>query len=84
MQKFVMVSRNSELPDEGSSGPVTLSGRGDPIAHQFDCVHGNEPTPQIMIQLIGCQIEIARPHGRRENLTAAANSSGPSTARAQH
>jgi hypothetical protein len=27
------------------------------LAHQFDCVHGNEPTPQIMIQLIGCHVE---------------------------
>lgn len=59
MQKFVMVSRNSQLSDEGSSGPVvvTLSVRGDAMAHQFDCVHGNEPMPQIMIQLIGCHVE---------------------------
>jgi hypothetical protein len=27
------------------------------LAHQFDCVHGSDPVPQIMIQLIGCQIE---------------------------
>jgi len=26
------------------------------MAHQFDSVCGNEPTPQIMIQLIGCRI----------------------------
>jgi hypothetical protein len=80
MQKFVMVSRNRELPDEESSGQVT-PGRGDPIAHQFDCVHGNEPLPQTMVQLIGCQMEIARPRGRPES-PAVANSSGPSTARA--
>lgn len=80
MQKFVMASRNSKFTNEGSS--ATLSGRSDPIAHQFDCVHGNEPTPQTVIQLIGCQIEIVRPYGRQESLTAAANSTGPSTARA--
>jgi hypothetical protein len=81
MRKFVIVSRSGELPDRGSSDLVTLFGRSGSIAHQFDCVHGNEPTPQTMVQLIGCQIEIARPHGRRES-PAASNSSGPSTARA--
>jgi len=57
MQKFVMVSRNIV------SEPVvaTLSGR-DPMAHQFDSVHGNEPTPQIMIQLIGCNMETRAAH----------------------
>ena len=34
---------------------VVPSGRC-PMAHQFDSVCGNEPTPQIMIQLIGCRI----------------------------
>ena len=59
MQKSVIVSRNDHFPDEGSSGAVTVtpSARGNPMAHQFDCVHGNEPMPQIMIQLIGCHIE---------------------------
>ena len=81
MQKFVMVSRNSDLADDAASGPVvvTQSGRG-PMAHQLDSFCGNEPTPQIMIQLIGCRIETARPHGRQKHLTATANSSGPSTA----
>jgi hypothetical protein len=81
MRKFVMASRNSRLTNEGSS--ATLSGRSDPTAHQSECVHGNEPTPQTMIQLIGCRIEAKRQAGRPENLTAAENSSGPSTARAQ-
>ena len=81
MQKFVMVSRNSDLADDAASGPVvvTQSGRG-PMAHQFDSFCGNEPTPQIMIQLIGCRIETERPHGRQKNLTATANSGGPSAA----
>ena len=59
MQKFVMVSQNRQFTDEGSSGEivVTPSAPGNPMAHQFDCVHGNEPMPQIMIQLIGCHIE---------------------------
>jgi hypothetical protein len=63
MQKFVMVSQNSQLTDEGSSGAVVVrpSAHGDPMAHQFDCVHGNEPMPQIMIQLIGCHIETRVP-----------------------
>jgi hypothetical protein len=58
MQKL-MVSRNSQFADEGSSGPVVATRfvRDDPMAHQFDCVHGNEPMPQIMIQLIGRRIE---------------------------
>ena len=59
MQKFVMVSRNSQVTDEDSfrAAVVTPSACGDPMAHQFDCVHGNEPLPQIIIQLIGCHIE---------------------------
>jgi hypothetical protein len=36
----------------------------DPMVHQFDCVHRNEPTPQIMIQLVGCRIRNA-PHTDR-------------------
>ena len=58
MQKL-MVSRNTKLTDEGSSEPIAISpsARGDTMAHQFDCVHGNEPMPQIMIQLIGCHVE---------------------------
>jgi hypothetical protein len=58
MQKSVMVSRNSDLEGDADSMP---SGRG-PMMHQFDSVFGNQPTPQIMIQLIGCRIETARPH----------------------
>ncbi len=77
MQKHAMVSGNSGLAD-AASGLVTQG----PMAHQFDSLCGGEPTPQKMIQLIGCRIETGRPHGRRKNLTAAANSSGPSTARA--
>ena len=59
MQKFVMVSRNSQVTDEDSFGQVvaTLSRRVGTMAHQFDCVHRNEPLPQNMIQLIGCHIE---------------------------
>jgi len=58
MQKF-MVSRNNQLADEGSSEPVekSPSGGSDLMAHQFDCIHGNEPMLQIMIQLIGCRLE---------------------------
>ena len=60
MQQFIMASRNSNLADGAASRPLvgTLSGRG-PMALQFDAVCGNEPTPQIMIQLIGCRIEVA-------------------------
>ena len=66
MQKFVMVSPNSDLADDAASGSVVViqSGRR-PMAHQLNSVFGNEPTPQIMIQLIGCRIETARPHGDR-------------------
>jgi hypothetical protein len=66
MQKFVMVSRNSDLAVDAASGSVVViqSGRG-PMTHQLDSVFGNEPTPQIMIQLIGCRVETARPNGDR-------------------
>ena len=66
MQKSVMVSRNSDLADDASSGSagVVQSGRG-PMAHQLNSVFGNEPTPQIMIQLIGCRMETDHPHGDR-------------------
>jgi hypothetical protein len=72
MQKSVMVSRNSDL--EGDA-PLMPSGRGL-MVHQFDSVYGNQPTPQIMIQLIGCRIGSARPHEGKKNLTGATNSSG--------
>jgi hypothetical protein len=77
MQKFAMVSRNSYLADDAASGLVivTPSGRG-PMVHQLDSICGNQPTPQIMIQLIGCRIDTARPHEGRKSLTAATNSSG--------
>jgi hypothetical protein len=65
MQKCVMVSRNSEILDDAASGPVvvTLSEPG-PMTRQFASFCGNEPTPQSMIQLIGCRIETVRPNGR--------------------
>jgi hypothetical protein len=28
-----------------------------PMARQFNLSNGNEPTPQIMLQLIGCHVE---------------------------
>jgi hypothetical protein len=66
MQKFVMVSRNSDLAVDAASGSVVViqSGRGQ-MTHQLDSVFGNEPTPQIMIQLIGCRVETAHPNGDR-------------------
>jgi hypothetical protein len=64
MQKSVMVSRNSDVEGDAVSMP---SGRG-PMVHQFDSVCRNQPTPQIMIQLIGCRIETARPHEGRHQL----------------
>ena len=64
--------RTAPIPNEQAS-----------MAHQFDSVCGNEPTPQIMIQLIGCRIETARPLGGQENLTGTANSVGPSSALAR-
>jgi hypothetical protein len=71
MKKSVMVSRNS---DEGDAASMP-TGRG-PMAHRFDSVCRNQPTPQIMIQLIGCRIETARTHeGRKEELTNAASHS---------
>jgi hypothetical protein len=51
MQQLVMVSRNTDDDFKPVLAP------SEPMAHQFDCVHGNEPMPQIMIQLIGCHIE---------------------------
>jgi hypothetical protein len=67
MRKFVMVSRNSNLADDATSGSTVViqSGRR-PMAHQLNSVFGNEPTPQIMIQLIGCRIETAHPHEDRK------------------
>ncbi len=64
MQKPVMVSRNCDLADDAASGSgvVINLGRG-PMAHQRHSTFGNDPTPQIMIQLIGCRIETAHPHG---------------------
>jgi hypothetical protein len=64
MQKLAMVSRNSDPADDAASGSVVAiqSGRR-PMAHQLNSVFGNEPTPQIMIQLIGCRMETAYPHG---------------------
>ena len=52
-----MVSRNPYRAEDDPFGHVDVvpSGRS-PMAHQFDSVCGNEPTPQIMIQLIGCRI----------------------------
>jgi hypothetical protein len=50
MQQSVAVSRNAEDDD------FMLN----PVAHQFDCVHENEPVAQIMIQLIGYRIEARR------------------------
>lgn len=78
MQKHAMVSGSSGLAD-AASGLVTQG----PMAHQFGSLCGGEPAPQKMIHLIGCRVETGRQHGRKKNLTAAANSSGPSTARAQ-
>ena len=49
MQRPVMVSRKDD-----AFKPVLA------LAHQFDCVHGNDPMPQIMIRLIGCHIETRR------------------------
>jgi len=49
MQRPVMVSRKDD-----AFKPVLA------LAHQFDCVHGNDPAPQIMIRLIGCHIETRR------------------------
>jgi hypothetical protein len=50
------------------------SGRG-PMVHQFDSTSRNQPTPQIMIQLIGCRIETTRPHEGWKKRTAAPSSS---------
>lgn len=66
MQKSVMVSRNSDLADDAASGSAVVIQPGRrPMVHQLNSVFGNEPTPQIMIQLIGCRIETAHPHGDR-------------------
>lgn len=65
MQKFAMVSRNSDLAEDAASGSVVVIQSGRPMAHQLNSVFGNEPTPQIMIQLIGCRIQTAHPHGDR-------------------
>jgi len=51
-----MVSRNTHRADDDSFGHVDVPSGRCPMAHQFDSVCGNEPTPQIMIQLIGCRI----------------------------
>jgi hypothetical protein len=56
MQQSVTVSRNAKNEDDFKP---TLSPSG-PMAHQFDCFHGNEPIAQIMIQLIGCRINARR------------------------
>jgi hypothetical protein len=52
-----VVSRNTYRADDDPFRLVDVvpSGRC-PMAHQFDSVCGNEPTPQIMIQLIGCRV----------------------------
>ena len=58
MQNIVVVSRKTSLADDNAVAhfdDVIAAGRG-PMAHQFDSVCGNQPTPQIMIQLIGCHI----------------------------
>ena len=56
--KLAVVSRNVYRADDDRPEHVDAvpSGRC-PMAHQFDSVCGNGPTPQIMIQLIGCRIE---------------------------
>jgi hypothetical protein len=41
------------------------------MAHQFDAVCGNEPTPQIMIQLIGCRVTTSPPIDDSEHLNEA-------------
>jgi len=56
MQQPVVVSRNA---DDDTFKSVL----GDQMAHQFDCVHANEPVPQTMIQLIGCHNETRPSHG---------------------
>ena len=59
MKKLVMVSRNRDRADEiVSRHNVVVPPTPGPMAHQFDLFAGNEPTPQIMLQLIGCRIEI--------------------------
>jgi hypothetical protein len=54
MQQLVMVAQNTDDDFKPVLAP------SDQVAHQFDCVHGNEPKPQIMIQLIGCRIKETR------------------------
>ena len=61
-KKLVMVSRNRGHADEiVSRHNVIVPPTTGPMTHQFDLFGGNEPTPQIMLQLIGCRIEIIQP-----------------------
>jgi hypothetical protein len=53
MQQSVMVSPKAD--DDAYEPALALD---HPMAHQSECVHGNEPIPQIMIQLVGCHIEM--------------------------
>jgi hypothetical protein len=46
------------------------------LAHQFDCVHGSDPVPQSMIQLVGCHIERDARFNRRENAGGALRRAG--------
>ena len=54
--------------DFGSRHVVVVPTTRGPMAHQFDSVCGNEPTPQIMIQLIGCRVDILTASDRSKAL----------------
>jgi hypothetical protein len=65
MQQPVIVARKAE---DDALKPVLA------LAHQSDCVHGNYPMPQIMIQFIGYHIEThraAQMEGEREKRSSA-------------
>ena len=54
MQKVATIPQNSKLADDAPSAAVQ---GWVPMAHQLDSVCGSEPTPQLMIQLIGCRVD---------------------------
>jgi hypothetical protein len=58
--------------DIGSRHVVVVQTIRGPMAHQFDSVCGNEPTPQIMVQLIGCRVDMPATSKRSKVLGAEA------------
>ena len=67
-KEVIMGSQNRERSDGmASKHDVAVPPAPGPMARQFDLSYGNQATPQIMLQLVGCRVENRPPSDSRDD-----------------